>query len=75
MRNAHHYAMSENLDPKLLRCSRGWTQEQMADYLGLDRSSVSRIENGAEISGPVRRLLEMLQSEAGQGAQPEGLVA
>lgn len=36
----------------------------MADYLGLDRSSVSRIENGAEISGPVGRLLDLLAAES-----------
>lgn len=51
------------IDVKALRTSRGWTQDQMATYLGLDRSSVSRIENGAEISGPVRRLLDLLAAQ------------
>ena len=52
--------MNVSLDVRALRRRHGWTQEQMADYLGLDRSSVSRIENGGEISGPVSRLLTML---------------
>ena len=50
----------------------------MAEYLGLDRSSVSRIENGAEISGPVAKLLDLLEGEAapvGKAAIQPGAVA
>lgn len=57
-------ANTSDIDVKALRAAKGWTQDQMAEYLGLDRSSVSRIENGSEISGPVRRLLELLQAES-----------
>ena len=31
---------------RALRKKKGWTQVEMADYLGLDRSYVSQIENG-----------------------------
>jgi transcriptional regulator with XRE-family HTH domain len=56
--------MNASPDIRALRKRRGWTQEQLAEYLGLDRSSVSRIENGGEISGPVGRLLTILEAEA-----------
>jgi len=36
----------------------------MALYLGVNRSTVSRIENGQSCSGSVRRLLEMLNRNA-----------
>lgn len=57
--------MTEGIDPKALREDRGWTQAQMADYLGCDQATVSRMERGASISGPVERLLRQLT------AQPE----
>ena len=60
-------ANETQIDVKALRNSRGWTQDQMAAYLGLDRSSVSRIENGSEISGPVRRLLDLLVAQVNGG--------
>lgn len=47
--------------PKTIRESLGWSQDTMADYLGIDRSSVSRIEAGKQpVTGPVRRLLDGL---------------
>lgn len=52
--------MEATPDIKAIRTSLGWTQGRMAEYLGLDRSTVSRLENGAEISGPVLRLLALL---------------
>lgn len=52
------------LDIKALREKLGWTQEQMAEYLGLDRSSVSRMESGQEPKGPARKLLEELKRRA-----------
>jgi DNA-binding transcriptional regulator YiaG len=48
------------IDIKALREGLAWTQEQMADYLGLDRSTVSRMENGQEPKGPTKKLLESL---------------
>lgn len=47
-------------DVKSLRRARGWSQEEMADYLGLNRSSVSRLEAGRTQTGPVRKLLAEL---------------
>ena len=46
-----------------------WSQRDLAAELGVDQATVSRIENGAEPSRPVRRLLEALiaQSLARQG--------
>lgn len=41
----------------------------MAEYLGLDRSSVSRMENGGEQSGPVRKLLGMLADRSSAPAE------
>ncbi|RUY28724.1 helix-turn-helix transcriptional regulator, partial [Mesorhizobium sp. M7A.F.Ca.CA.004.12.1.1] len=45
---------------KALRASRKWTQQQLADELGVDQATVSRIETGSEPSRPVKRLLERL---------------
>ena len=52
--------METDLNIKLLRERLGWNQQQMAEYLGLDRSSVSRIERGQNPKGPVRKLLQNL---------------
>ena len=60
--------MSEKPDIKALREARGWSQDQMAEYLGLDRSSVSRMENGQEPKGPTVKLLEQLKSSGTHGA-------
>lgn len=48
---------------RALRSSLGWNQKAMADYLGVDRSTVSRIESDQEPSGPVLRLLQQLDAE------------
>lgn len=38
----------------------GWSQPQMADYLGLRQASVSRMVNGQVETGPVVKLLDSL---------------
>lgn len=44
-----------------LRRSRGWSQSQTAQALGISRQSVSDYETGRSITpGPVRLLCEML---------------
>lgn len=48
---------------KSFRETRNWSQQQLAVELGVDQATVSRIENGMEPRGPVRRLLERLMSE------------
>lgn len=56
-------------DIKTLRESRGWSQQKLAEELGVDQATVSRIERGtAQPSGPVSRLLERLLSEPTTGA-------
>ncbi len=59
-------AMHQPTDIKALRARLNWTQEQLAEYLGLDRSSVSRMENDerpTRPSGPARKLLDRLLAE------------
>jgi transcriptional regulator with XRE-family HTH domain len=47
---------------KRLRESKGWSQPQMAERLGVAQSTVSRLETG-ELgdSGPVAKLLDLLE--------------
>lgn len=42
----HIMAMTQVLDIKALRKSRGWTQEQMAQHFGVDKATVWRWEKG-----------------------------
>jgi transcriptional regulator with XRE-family HTH domain len=60
----------EKIDIKALRGRLGWSQQQLADYLGLDRSSVSRMEKDQEPKGPTRRLLQALAAQT-PSAQPD----
>ena len=47
-----------------LRALKGWSQSEMAAYLGLSQSQVSRLETGfSELSGPGARLLDMLETQ------------
>jgi transcriptional regulator with XRE-family HTH domain len=48
---------------------KGWSQHDLAQRLGVGQATVSRIENGAEPSGPVRVILEMMISPAKEAAQ------
>ena len=56
------------MTPLELRKKLGWSQETMAEWLCLDRSTVSRIETGSPISGPVLKLLRILEAEHEQAA-------
>ncbi len=50
---------------KRLRASRGWSQKQMADYLGCDQSTISRIEEGKlDPRGPLSKLIGILARES-----------
>lgn len=60
--------MEQTIDIKSLRKKIGWRQERLARYLGVDRSSVSRMENGQPLGGPVQRLMLMLQESAEAGS-------
>ena len=54
--------MDDQIDVKALRKRLDWSQAELAEHLGLDRSSVSRLENGQAPSGPTLRLLKQLNS-------------
>ena len=55
---------------KSFRESRTWSQQRLAEELGIDQATVSRIERGAaQPSGPVARLLErMMNAPEGEAA-------
>jgi transcriptional regulator with XRE-family HTH domain len=50
--------MQTDIDIKALRKRMGWKQHHLARELGLDRSSVSRMERGQPPKGSTRKLLE-----------------
>jgi transcriptional regulator with XRE-family HTH domain len=52
----------DRIDIRTLRHRRGWTQQAMAHYLGVDRSTVSRLEAGQAPSGPTEKLLAALET-------------
>jgi len=54
--------MDKPIDIRALRLRLNWTQDQLAEFLGLDRSSVSRMENGQPPKGPTAKLLRELAS-------------
>ena len=54
-----------------LRKSLNWTQEDLAQHLGVEQATISRWENGATIKGPALRLIEILAQNA-QSAKEEG---
>lgn len=56
-------------DIKSFRETQGWSQQDLADRLGIDQATVSRIERGAEPSGPVKRLLDIIISDPGPARQ------
>ncbi len=52
---------------KRLREQRGWDQSEFADYLGVHRTTVNRLENGKMIpKGAVARLLAHLEQDQKQ---------
>ena len=54
-----------------LRKSLNWTQEDLAQHLGVEQATISRWENGATIKGPALRLIEILAQNA-QSTKEEG---
>jgi transcriptional regulator with XRE-family HTH domain len=56
--------MNQDIDVKALRERLGWTQDDLAKELGLDRSSVSRLEHGQKAKGPTSRMLKMIADRA-----------
>lgn len=62
-----HSAAMQPEDIRPLRERLGWSQQELAEYLGVDQSSISRMERGQPPSGPVIRLLAAL-SNASEGS-------
>lgn len=54
--------MAKKLDIKRLRKRLGLTQQGLAERLGIDQGTVSRLEAGSAPSKPVLLLLEMLNA-------------
>lgn len=59
--------MKTTFDIQELRRRLEWKQERLARYLGVDRSTISRMENGQRLRGPALRLLENLKIAAENG--------
>ncbi len=59
--------MTHENEIKQLRESINWKQDRLARFLGVDRSSVSHMENGRPVRGPVKRLLDTLRNAALNG--------
>jgi transcriptional regulator with XRE-family HTH domain len=58
---------------KRLRAALGWQQWAMAEFLGLSQPSVANIERGQPESGPVSRLLHMLEAAIARGLAKPGM--
>jgi transcriptional regulator with XRE-family HTH domain len=68
---------------KSLRDRLNWSQQKLADYLGVAQSAVARLEGGQKESGPVHKLLDILEAQLAandrlatddlpkEGAQPD----
>jgi transcriptional regulator with XRE-family HTH domain len=52
--------MDNDIDIRALRERLQLSQEDLAQRIGVDRSTVSRLENGGRVRGPVRKLLAQL---------------
>lgn len=60
--------MEEALDIRSLRKGLGLSQDDLAERLGVNRSTISRIEHGAPVRGPMLLLLrQVFSGEIGAG--------
>jgi len=48
---------------KSIRKKRGWSQQRLADELGVDQTTVSRMEKRLGAKGPIKRLLQIISDE------------
>ena len=62
--------MTEVFDIKALRQRLGWTQGELAEWLGVAACSVSRMESKGRVRGPTLRLLKALAEQHGMGDIP-----
>lgn len=61
--------MSTSDEIKTFRKACGWSQSDLAERLGVDQATVSRIERGGSMAGPVSKLLEKLMAEPAPEAE------
>lgn len=63
----------DKLEIIALRRKNGWSQSDLASRLGVDQATVSRLERGAKVSGPIARLLRtMADPKVGAGTVKRG---
>ena len=69
-----HIIGAMTADPAEMRAFRkrhNWRQDRMARYLGVDSSSVSRMERAQRLKGPTAKLLQdLLNAEAADLSDP-----
>ncbi|MER8556107.1 helix-turn-helix domain-containing protein [Mesorhizobium sp. M1217] len=63
------------VDVVALRGALGWTQQQLAEHCGVDRSTVSTWETRPPAKGPALILLRQLQASLSDAARPGGVAA
>lgn len=63
--------MAEQIDMRALRKRINWKQDRMARYLGVDPSTISRMERSEKLKGPAIRLLQALSDAADAGRADE----
>jgi transcriptional regulator with XRE-family HTH domain len=55
--------MTNAIDVMAIRTAKGWTQHQMAEFCGVDRSTISKWEYEPPTKGPALILLRQLQEQ------------
>ena len=64
--------MNSEIDMKALRKRINWKQDRMARYLGVDPSTISRMERALKLKGPAIRLLQALAEAADADGADKG---
>ena len=68
VRFAYNLRMDTSIDIKKLREARGWTQGDMADHFGVNKSTVWRWEHeGIPVRGVTRKAIEREWGAANEG--------
>ncbi|MER8503831.1 helix-turn-helix transcriptional regulator [Mesorhizobium sp. M1142] len=65
----HSFELETVVDVVALRGELGWTQQQLADHCGVDRSTVSTWETRPPTKGPALILLRQLQASLSDAAR------
>ncbi len=65
--------MSNVMNLKQIRKSAGWGQKRLGDFLGVDASTISRVESGKVIpSGPLTKMIDLwVEQHGAAGTQTE----